>query len=51
MPSDITVVEADSPGEREQWMHVILEGFGLTQFQDLEPVLTETGTLPAAGTA
>lgn len=44
-PSDITVVEAASPEEREQWMHVVLEGFGLTQFQDLEPVLTETGVL------
>ena len=44
-PSDITVVEAVSAGERKQWMHVVLEGFGLTRFRDLESVLTETGIL------
>jgi len=44
-PSDITVVDAVSPGEREQWMHVVLEGFGLTQFHDLESMLVETGVL------
>jgi len=44
-PSDITVVEAVSADKREQWMHVVLEGFGLTQFHDLESVLTETGVL------
>jgi GNAT superfamily N-acetyltransferase len=44
-PSDITVVEAVSADEREQWMRVVLEGFGLTQFHDLESVLMETGVL------
>lgn len=44
-PSDITVIKAVSLEEREQWMHVVLEGFGLTQFHDLESVLTETGVL------
>jgi len=43
--SDITVVEAVSADEREQWMRVVLEGFGLTQFHDLESVLTGTGVL------
>ena len=44
-PSDITVVEAVSADEREQWMRVVLEGFGLTQFHDLESVLMGTGVL------
>ena len=44
-PSDMTVVEAVSTSEREQWMHVVLEGFGLTQFHDLESLLTGTGLL------
>ena len=43
--SDITVVESVSTDEREQWMRVVLEGFGLTQFHDMESVLTETGVL------
>jgi GNAT superfamily N-acetyltransferase len=43
--SDITVIEAVSADEREQWMHVVLEGFGLTEFHDLESGLTETGVL------
>ena len=44
-PSDITVVESVSADEREQWMRVVLEGFGLTQFHDMESMLTETGVL------
>ncbi len=44
-PPDITVVEAVSTDEREQWMRIVLEGFGLTKFHDLESVLTETGLL------
>ena len=44
-PSDMAVVEAVSAGEREQWMQVVLDGFELTQFHDLELVLTETGVL------
>jgi GNAT superfamily N-acetyltransferase len=44
-PSDITVVESVSADEREQWMRIVLEGFGLTQFHDLESMLTETGVL------
>lgn len=42
-PPGITVAEAQSVDEREQWMHVVLDGFGLTQFHDLEPLLIETG--------
>lgn len=44
-PPDITVVEAVSADEREQWMHVVLQGFGLAEFHDLESLLTETGIL------
>lgn len=44
-PSDMAVVEAVTAGEREQWMQVILDGFELTQFHDLEIILTETGIL------
>ncbi|MCE5192506.1 MAG: GNAT family N-acetyltransferase [Candidatus Cryosericum sp.] len=43
--SDMTVIEAISASEREQWMHTVLDGFQLTQFRDLELVLTETGLL------
>jgi ribosomal protein S18 acetylase RimI-like enzyme len=43
IPSDLTVAEAESVDEREQWMHVVLEGFGLTQFHDLESLLVDTG--------
>ncbi len=42
-PPDLTVVEAESMHEREEWMHVVLEGFGLTQFHDLESLLVDTG--------
>jgi GNAT superfamily N-acetyltransferase len=41
--ADLTVTEAESESEREQWMHLVLEGFGLTQFHDLESLLVETG--------
>ncbi len=44
-PSDMTVIEAISADERKQWMHVVLDGFELTQFHDLELVLMETGVL------
>lgn len=42
---DLTVMEATSERERELWMHVVLDGFQLTEFRDLELVLTETGLL------
>ena len=45
VPADMTVVEAVSAEEREQWMNVVLQGFCLTQFHDLELVLTETGVV------
>ena len=45
VPSGVTVVESVSADEREQWMRVVLEGFGLTQFHDMESMLTETGVL------
>ncbi len=41
--SDLTVLEADSLSRREQWMHLVLDGFGLTQFHDLESLLIDTG--------
>lgn len=43
MPPDLAVIEARTEGEREEWMHLVLEGFGLSQFHDLEPLLVDTG--------
>ena len=37
------VMEARSAGERRAWMKVVLQGFGLSEFRDMEAVLTETG--------
>jgi len=43
-PVPETIVrEAHSAGERREWMKVVLQGFGLSEFRDMEGVLTETG--------
>ena len=43
IPSSLHVTEAVTVQDREAWMHLVLEGFGLAQFHDLEPLLVETG--------
>jgi len=44
-PASLEIVDAVTPKQRAQWMHVILEAFGLTLFRDLESLLIETGVV------
>ena len=40
---DTIVMEARSAEERRAWMKVVLQGFGLSEFRDMEGVLTDSG--------
>ncbi|HNW84879.1 MAG: GNAT family N-acetyltransferase [Candidatus Cryosericum sp.] len=42
-PPGTVVIEARSAKERHEWMRVVLQGFGLSEFRDMESVLTDTG--------
>ncbi len=42
---DVTVVPAVSGAERALWAQVVLEGFGLSQFRDIQSYLLVTGQL------